>query len=159
MELLMLETNGIKYARETLTKVRKEIEYLIHKNWEETSVYKDTLALDPDWDTYEAAEKTGMLGIYTAREQEKLVGYLVVIANNHMHYKGHIFASNDILYLDPDYRKGFTGIKLIKFVEEDLKKMGVSVFNINTTPLRPFGNLLERLGFNLIEQIYSKKLG
>jgi GNAT superfamily N-acetyltransferase len=152
------QTTDTKFAREPLAKVREEIEYLINKNWEETSVYKDSFKLDPDWKTYEAVDRGGLLGIYTARKQGRLIGYLVIMANYHMHYKEHIFASNDILYLDPEHRKGFLGIKLIKFVEEDLRKMGVSVFNLNTTPLRPFDNLLERLGFNLVERIYSKKL-
>lgn len=104
-------------------------------------------------------EKLGNLGIYTARKNGKLVGYFVVVAERNIHYKDHIFAANDLIYLDPDHRKGFLGLKLIKYVEQDLKNMGVSVLTINTKVHRPFDVVMKRLGFSLTERTYSKYLG
>jgi len=57
-----------------------------------------------------------------------------------------------------DYRKGFAGIKLIKFAKKCLTEDGVSVLTINTKVHQPFDKVLERLGFNLIERTYSSYL-
>jgi len=35
----------------------------------------------------------------------------------------------------------------------------VSVLNINTKTHKPFDSLMEYLGFNLIERVYSKYIG
>ena len=69
-----------------------------------------------------------------------------------------MFAANDIIYLHKDFRKGFTGIKLIKFAEQALKEDGVSVLVVNTKVHQPFDSVLEWLGFNLTERMYSKYL-
>jgi GNAT superfamily N-acetyltransferase len=69
-----------------------------------------------------------------------------------------LFAVNDVIYLEPEYRKGMTGFRLIKAAEKWLKDDGVSVLSINTKVHKPFDLLLERLGFNLIERVYSKRL-
>lgn len=155
----MQQTTDTKFAREPLAKVRDEAKDLLTKHWEDIALNKEKIKLNPDWEVYENLEKTGNLGLYTARKDGKLIGYFVVIATNHIHYKDHIFAANDIIYIDPDYRKGLTGLKLIKFVENDLKSIGVSVLTINTKVHMPFDILMERMKYNLIERTYSKYLG
>ena len=155
----MQSIRDIKYQREDLYKVKDEAADLLQKHWEEIALNKERIKLNPDWDAYSKFYKAGHLGIYTARKNDKLIGYFVVIANTNPHYKDHLFAVNDIIYLDPEYRKGFVGIKLIKYAEKDLKNLGVSVFTINTKVHKPFDSVLERLGFNLIERVYSKYIG
>jgi GNAT superfamily N-acetyltransferase len=100
-----------------------------------------------------------MIGVYTVRKDEKLVGYLVVLARNHPHYKDHIFASNDILFIDKEHRKGLVGYFLVKYVTEDLEKRGVSVLLFNTTVDKPYDPILKRLGFKHSEKLYTKYLG
>jgi len=153
------QTKGFNFAREDFYIVRKEVDELFYKHWEEIAVNKDKIKLNPDWSFYESIYEAGNLGIYTARKDTNLVGYFIVIARPHPHYKDHIFAANDIIYIDPDYRKGLVGYKLIKFVENDLKNMGVSVLTINTKVHKPFDAVLERLGFENVERLYSKYIG
>lgn len=147
------------FAIDDFSVVKSEIDYLLSKHWEEIAVNKDKIKLNPDWNFYDLLNSAGYLGIYTARSDGKLVGYFIVVAKEHPHYKDHIFASNDIIYLDPDYRKGLAGYRLIKFAEDDLRAKGVSVLTINTKVHKPFDPVLERLGFNLTERSYSKYLG
>lgn len=155
----MLGTNAFKYAREDLSLVKEEAQTLLKNHWEEIALNKTKIKLNPDWEVYNSLYQSGQLGIYTARKEEKLVGYFVVIATPNPHYKDHIFAVNDILYLAPEHRKGFVGAKLIKFAEKDLKELGVSVLTINTKVHKPFDSLMEHLGFGLIERVYSKYIG
>tara|TARA_R110000868_G_scaffold340099_1_gene600763 strand:+ start:786 stop:1256 length:471 start_codon:yes stop_codon:yes gene_type:complete len=155
----MQSTQDTKYQREDLYKIKDEISNLLQDHWEEIALNKEKIKLNPDWGAYSVLYKSGKLGIYTARKEGKLIGYFVVIAGSNPHYKDHLFAVNDIIYLVPEHRKGFVGIKLIKYAEKDLKNFGVSVFTINTKVHKPFDSVLERLGFNLIERVYSKYIG
>jgi len=148
----------ITYQQEFLVTTEKEARPLLEKHWEEIAINKDHIKLNPDWDAYADLEASGNLKIFTARNDGALVGYFVVFVRKHIHYKDHLFAHNDILFLSEPYRKGYTGIKLIKFAEECLKADGVSVLTINTKTHRPFDGVLQRLGFNHVENIYSKLL-
>ena len=149
----------IKYQQEFLDTCEKDCQELIRLHWEEIAVNKDKIKLNPDWDTYRTLENSDKLKIFTARVKEELVGYFVVITGSNLHYKDHVFAVNDILYLKKEYRKGRTGIKLIKFAEKYLRDDGVSVLNINTKVHKPFDVLMEHMGFGLIERVYSKYIG
>jgi GNAT superfamily N-acetyltransferase len=149
----------INYQQEFLVTARPDAQKLLEDHWEEIALNKGKIALNPDWDAYEALELSGKLKIFTARVNDRMIGYFVVLVGPNLHYKDHIFAVNDILYLDKIYRRGRTGIKLIKFAEQCLKEDGVSVLNINTKAHKPFDSLMEYLGFNLIERVYSKYIG
>ena len=96
--------------------------------------------------------------VFTARSDGELIGYFVVLIRNHIHYKDHVFAANDVLFLKQEYRKGLTGAKLMKFAEKCLKEDGVSVLVVNTKRHKPFDGLLEWLGYSHVENVYSKYL-
>jgi GNAT superfamily N-acetyltransferase len=108
---------------------------------------------------YYALQEQGKLKIFTARDEGVLVGYFVVFVSPHIHYKDHLFAKNDLIYLAPSHRKGFTGIKLIKFAEGCLKEDGVSVLVVNTKNHKPFHKLMSFLGFTSEDVEYSKYIG
>ena len=150
---------SINLAQEFLYNVELECQSLIEMHWDEIALNQEKIKLNPDWDAYHNLELQDKLKIFTAREDGLLVGYFVVIVTPNIHYKDHLFASNDIIYLHPDYRKGMTGVKLIKFAEKCLSEDGVSVMTINTKIHKPFDLILERLGFKCIERVYSKYLG
>ena len=149
----------VKYQQEFLPTVKSDIQYLLKEHWEEIALNKIKIRLNPDWDAYESLEQQGKLKIFTARDEETLVGYFVVLMGVNLHYKDHIFAANDVIYLSAKHRKGLTGVKLIKFAETCLKQDGVSVLIINTKVHRPFDKIMDYLGFNLIERVYSKYIG
>ena len=148
----------IKYQQESLVTVKEDARPLLEKHWEEIALNKDKIKLNPDWDIYADLEDAGVLKIFTARSDGKLVGYFVVFVKAHIHYKDHLFAYNDILFLSREYRKGYTGAKLIKFAEKCLKEDGVSVVVVNTKRHKPSDVLLKWLGYKHIENIYSKVL-
>ena len=146
----------MKYAHESFTQVKDEIKPLIEEHWEEIALNQDIIKLNPDWDAYAALDSVGKLRVYTARKDGELVGYFVLIVGPSLHYKDHIFANNDIIFLRADVREGFTGIKLIKYAVECLEPEGVRQININTKIHQPFDRILERQGFENIERVYAK---
>ena len=84
-----------------------------------------------------------------------LIGTLIL----NLHYKDHVFAHNDVIFVAPEHRRKSTGARLIQFVEAQLKLAGVSVMIINTKRHQPFDDLLIKLEFSESETIYSKLLG
>lgn len=150
---------GVKYQQEFLDSVIEDAKGLLESHWDEVALNKDKIKVNPDWDTYYLLQEQGKLDIFTARDEGVLVGYFVVFVSPHIHYKDHLFAKNDLLYLSPSHRKGFTGVKLIKFAEKMLKEDGVSVLVVNTKNHKPFHKLMEFLGFSSAETLYSKYIG
>lgn len=147
------------YQQEFLLSVEDEIKPLLEDHWDEIATNKHIIKLNPDWDIYHQLEQEGMLHIFTARDEGKLIGYFVTITRANIHYKDHLFAANDIIFIKQEYRKGFTGIRLIKFAEKFLKEDGISVLLINTKIHKPFDKLLLWLNYKHIENVYSKFLG
>ena len=107
----------MKYALECLPSVKKDILPLIEEHWELVALNKGSIKLNPDWEQYAALDSSGILKIFTARDNNKLVGYFILLVNNSLHYKDHVFAVCDIIFVTPEARKGATGYKLLKYAE------------------------------------------
>jgi hypothetical protein len=147
------------FAIENLAKVRREIEPLLMEHWNEIALNKDIIKLNPDWREYARLDELNALRIYTARKDGELMGYFVIMVSRSLHYKDHLFANNDIVFLTKPARKGLTGLKLVKFAMESLKAEGVTKLHINTKTHQPFDPIMARLGFEEIETVFSKVLG
>lgn len=146
------------YRQEFIDDIYEDCQPLIAQHWKEIALNQDKIKLNPNWDAYRALEGIGAFRIFTARDNGKLVGYFAVFVEPNLHYQDHLFARNDVLFLHEDYRKGFCGVRLIRFAEKCLKDDGVSVLLLGTTVQRDFSVLLERLDFTKTETIYTKYL-
>jgi len=149
----------IEYGNESFMECKGELMPLFEQHYEEIALNKDKIALNPNWDGYNALDQSGLLQTYTVRSDGKLCGYFVVLLIGGLHYKDHIFAANDLIYIDPTERKGFTAWRLLRYAEQDLKERGVSAMHVNVKKHKPFDKLLLRLGYTHIENLYSKYIG
>jgi GNAT superfamily N-acetyltransferase len=149
----------LKIQVEKLADVKDECGDLIAAHWREIAVWQD-IPLDPEWVTYETLEKAGMLVIYTVRtDNNKLVGYAVFIMRKHLHYRGHSWALNDIVFVHPDYRDGRIGRKLVRFWEQDLKARGIHVVHVNVKIGHPALDLVLRFEkYKTVESGLEKRL-
>lgn len=145
----------MEFAIENLAKVRREIEPLLRQHYDEIALNKDIIDFNPDWEGYARLDAVNALRIYTARKNDELVGYFVVIVSKSLHYRDHLFANNDVIFLAKPARKGLAGIKLIKFAIDSLAAEGITKLHINTKAHQPFDAILERLNFEEIERVYS----
>ena len=124
---------------------------LYRANWKEIGGYdKQKIKMSPDWDMYRALGKNGNLVTFTIRDTNELIGYNLFIIAQHQHYKNHIVAENDTLYLKPEYRKGYTGYKFIKYCVEELKSK-VDIIKLSMKAEYPFESVVKRLGFKLLD--------
>ena len=146
----------MKIAHECFTNVKEDIKPLLDLHWAETEPNQDTIKLDPDWAEYFRLSEAGVLKIFTARDNERLVGYCVVMVSQSIHHKDHIFAGTDVVYIHPEFRKSSTGLDLIKFAENYCEENGASIMTLNMKTSHPFDSLMLNMGFDLIERVYHK---
>lgn len=149
--------NLITYATEKMQGLQEEITPLMQEQHLVSTPYN--LKMNVNWKAYFNLCKADMLKVFTARKDGELVGYLLAFINTHLHYKDHLVACCDMVYVKPEYRKIGTGYYLIQYAEEQLSNIGVSIFGINTRVDRPFDKLMSRMQYNLQERSYSKYIG
>ena len=97
----------IEYKEETFDQVINEIKPLLENHYEEIALDRDVIKLNPDYETYKKCCDSGLMKIITARDDGKLVGYLIAIIKYHLHYKDSLTAIDDIFY---DSTRNFSGI-------------------------------------------------
>lgn len=146
----------VEFCQECLGDVRGEIEPLLREH--KSEVDHTDRPVNPDWETYESLEDLGLLKIFTARESGTLVGYFVAILSPDLHSKGYYNCVDDLFFISHPYRKGLTGYKLVKFVEDCLKADGVDRLYIKTTTKNKIDPFMVKLGYIEIETVWGKVL-
>ena len=147
----------IIYARERAWELWEEILPLLQLHWQEIARYHD-IKLNPDVAMYNKLDEAGKFVIYTARDNGELVGYAAYFLNHNMHYRDSFQAVQDVLFLHPDYRNGFTGIRLIKYADQQLQELGVQLVMHHVKLKNDFGMILQRMGYQPIETIWGRRL-
>lgn len=132
-----------------------EIFPLLQKHYDEVAHFKD-IPLDPDFDRYVKFEEIGIIRLFTARHFGRVIGYACYFVNSNPHYKTSIQANQDVIFIDPAYR-GF-GKEFIDWCDEQLRLEGIQVVYQHVKAKHNFGPLLERLGYELVDHIYARRL-
>jgi len=138
--------------------IKDKLAALLELHYQELTMDKDVIKLEPDWPRYNKLNNENKLLIVCAFDGLELVGYSVFFLDEHIHYKNNIFARNDVLFLAPDHRQGMTGIKLIKYSEMVLQTMNVSKIIWHVKYSKDFRKILHRLGYQDEEVIVSRAL-
>lgn len=136
-----------------------ELKELLPQHWEELALNQDKVPLDPQYDIYFEREKRGELLFVCLREGGELVGYFIGFIAPGLHYRTCLTCTMDIFYVRKDKRTGRAGIKLFKFVQEELKRRGVQRWFVGSKCHADASSLFKYLGFEQVEVYFSKWLG
>lgn len=129
---------------------------LLFDHWKSIGHYQDIL-LEPAFDEYKRIEDAGLIRCFTVRtEFKKLIGYAVFVVRNNMHYRSSKNALLDIIYIDPAYRG--IGKDFISWCDEELRGEQVQVVFHHLKAAHSYGKMLERMGYELMDLIYAKRL-
>ena len=131
-------------ASERIQDIKSELMELLLAHKEEVSLFGADIPLDPDWDTYQILEDRGVLSLFTARIDSRIIGYYAAFITRHLHYNIKI-ATNDVLYMVPNYRG--KALKFFRIVETCLKTEGVQYITFNMKPHVDFSKFAEYMGF------------
>jgi GNAT superfamily N-acetyltransferase len=153
-------TTAVTFAIETLDQSLEEGAALLRDHWHEVALFQDLQILDPDYEIYRDAEKKNALIIATARDAQtkKLIGYHVIFLRRGLHYKGVLQAVDDIYYLEPAYRLGWTAVRLIKFAENEARRRGAQLSIARAKAKSQHGALFKRMGYELSDEVFLKRL-
>ena len=122
------------------------------------------LPLDPDLKCYKTMADAGALRIFTARlwnedrDDSVLAGYQVFGVMKHPHRRYSTEALQQLLYLDPDCRKGWTAIRFLRYCWTALEAEGCKVLHQQIDARNDFGKIFERYGFQLTDLTYARKV-
>lgn len=148
---------NVTFKRETAnSELFHELMPLLEKHYHEIAHYKD-IPLDPDFEQYEKLEQIDALRAFIARDDlGVMVGYAVYFIRHNIHYRSSKQALQDILFIDPE-RRGF-GAKFILWCDKQLRAEGVQITYHHVKAAHNFGAMLERLGYRLVDLIYTRRL-
>lgn len=144
----------LTFAVEPLAPIWDEWMALVRLHWDETEAYRGE-PLAPRKDAYLAYDKSGMLVFFTLRDDGKLVGYSGMYLYPSMH-TSRLFAREDTWFLHPEYRKGFTVVRFVKFVEAVLKERGAESCWMSAKIANGAGRILEFLEYEPVSTVYVK---
>lgn len=146
----------IEIQKEKLVDIVDEIQNLLKDHYEELTLNKERVVLKPVWKRYFDMENNGIFHAITMREQKVIIGYSGWIVQPHLHYEDIIVAQNDVLFLHKNYRQGTTGIRLLKFSENEMKKLGAHKITWHIKDSNDFSPILSRMGYSKEDTILGK---
>lgn len=114
--------------------------------------------LSPAWDKYVQMELAGTLFLLAARDEGKLVGYIITILHPHLHFSGTLYAFVDAFYLAPEYRKDSIDEDFVRENDKALTDQGAQRINIAIPASTWQYRLLKKLNYARTECILAKWL-
>lgn len=147
------EKTRVVFQRELVQDCFCELIPLLAEHGRELEYHRDLL-LDPEFSKYELLENSGLLRTYTARDHEnKLIGYALFFFSTHLHFKKTIFATCDILYIQPK-RRGF-GLRFLMWCNDNLRRDGAKRIDYYVNENFDYSPILRRMGFARSALVYS----
>lgn len=135
-----------------------ENESIGRAHYQEIALNKVVMRYAPDADRFQRLEDMGNMLSLVAFDGERVVGYSINLLSTHLHYKELIVMHNDMLYLDPEYRKGRLGLRLIKATQQAAKLRGVRMLTWHAKPDTALALLLPKLGCGVQDILFSEVL-
>jgi GNAT superfamily N-acetyltransferase len=148
----------LKIQRATWAEMRAEAEPLFKVHYDELALHKDVMPMGCDHEFYFQLERNNFLLVVTARRDGRLVGYYVgIVIAHHPHNKeGGKVSTTDMFFILPSERRGGAGVKLLRFVEHELRREGVKKATISTKLHFENAELLEALGWEKTDIVRQK---
>lgn len=130
---------------------------LIYNHWQELGLDTD-LEGNIDVAKLVALEKAGLWITMTARDEGKLVGYVVALFSPHLHYStsGPMMIV-DMYYIKPEYRRG-NGVKLLKFMEAVASHKKAIKIYLSCKVHKDHSKLFTLLGYRLSDFAFTKRI-
>ncbi|MDE1871746.1 MAG: GNAT family N-acetyltransferase [Candidatus Micrarchaeota archaeon] len=149
----------LTFQTEKWSEIVSEMQTMFEAHYKELALDQDRIALAPNTEMYEEADRRGLMHLATVREDGKLVGYFVSAVLPHLHYKNAgPMSQTDAYFVLPEYRKGGCGAKFLMFVEESLRNRGVTKMYVSTKLHSDHSVLFEKLGFRATDTVFTKML-
>jgi hypothetical protein len=150
----------LDYRIEKLTaSLVDEMESLFSLYFDDVAAPFHSFPPNVDWDLYAAVAKIGRLRIVVGRNEEGDVkAFGVVGTGPHPHY-ACITGNVPMLFLHPDYRKGYEGIRLVRLLEKAAEEAGSQIILTHGGMHNGVYRLFEGMHYQTFGMYYVKVLG
>lgn len=148
---------SLTFAIEPLKVCWNEIVVLAAEHWKETEGYRHNQPFSPSFERYNQYDQAGWYAQFTARDSGRMVGYCGMYFVPSMHTQ-QLLATEDTLFLLPEYRVGRNAIEFHNFIEVECRRRN-SVEIGMTAKNEKVARLLDYLGYTRIGTQHSKHLG
>ncbi|WP_433705794.1 hypothetical protein [Paraburkholderia sacchari] len=149
----------LTFAIERFSDVYAELMPLLEQHYGEISTHAEHgVPLSPMVEVYRAREADGSLVMVIGREAGQIVAYFVCFIAPGLHYRSCLTCSPDIFFVRPDLRTGRTGIRMFRFVEDELRRRGVKRWAVGSKLKHDASALFRYLDFEPVETTYEKWL-
>ena len=148
----------IEFRIASVVELRQRLEPLLLAHRQEMPTHQYAPLPAPDWEKYYRLDAIGRLILVAVEEGPKLVGYCSCILATMQHDRELVVASNDAIYLRPEYRGAGVASRLISFCEAEAARRGADVASMTVKVQRNFGPLLVQLGYQNDELVFHKWL-
>lgn len=127
----------------------------------ETELYQDKMEFNPDYDAYLTLSEAGGLYFVVAEDldTQEIVGYLSLMVHFHPHHKDVLTATNNLIYVNYNYRGKGISMGMLEEAEKFLKDAEVDLFMFSAKASNPLKDTAKVLGFDECEVVYSKYIG
>jgi|TARA_Y100000310_G_scaffold181396_2_gene181327 N-acetylglutamate synthase-like GNAT family acetyltransferase len=150
----------VNFQIERLGDIWEEVMFLCNLHWkeyQEQHILGFDAPMNPDKARYIEYNDMGYHIQFTARDEGLLVGHCGVYISESMH-TGIKTCSEDTIYLRPEYRKGFNFSRMLKFMENHVKSLGVKEIHLTAKLTNKSGRLIESRGYTHVANEYLKVL-
>ena len=149
----------LTYQQETVETVEVDIVPLMHAHNDELQEdLSKEYPLDVNMAVYRRMAASGVLRIFTARDDGVMAGYATFIVIPSHHRRGMVVAHEDALYMKPEFRRGRVAMRLMKFAEDSLKGSCQVVIYHCPVAKPHFGILLTKLGYEPYATYHVRRL-
>jgi len=145
----------ITYTEEKVYDHIEELGKLASLHYLESHPYED-IPLNISWERFIKLEEVGILKFFAMKENNQLIGYAIFTVHYSLEYRDSLQASLSNIFIHPDKRGN--GAKFILWCDEQLKKLDVQVVYHHVKARNDYGVLLKRLGYDIMNIEYSKRL-
>lgn len=128
---------------------------LLEANWAETGF---DFPFSPDIDAYQRMFDAGVIFAVAAMDRDRVVGYCTVVVVPHMHNPSVVVASNDALFVVPEYRHGLVAGRLIVAAEAEAKRRGAQRFTWHCRAGTNLSDMLCKHGYMPVDNVVMKGL-
>lgn len=151
-----LARDGYTIQAERFADIIDEIHQLHLLHWSETEKHRHGIPMNPDYAGFVARERAGNLIQFTMRSPSgELVGNLRMFISTSMHTQTR-YASEDTLFIKPQFRGGFGVMALIRFAEQSLCALGVREIRVNSKLVNKADVLMRRMGYKPVALEFVK---
>lgn len=146
---------GFIFHVERLRDIVDEIHPLHVEHWLETEGYRHGLLCNPDYEAMLADERDGRLIQFTVRKDGELVGNCRMYVGKSRHTQLPT-STEDTLFLTEKARGGFTAMQFVRYIEANLRSLGVREISIDSKVSNKAHVLMKRLGYPLVGYRFTK---